>query len=54
MNGVIVCRYVADFVYIRDGRRVIEDVKSSFTKMLPVYRLKKRLLAAVGLEINEV
>jgi hypothetical protein len=55
VNGVIVCRYVADFVFIRDGRRVVEDVKSAFTKTLPMYRLKKRLVrAALGIEISEV
>lgn len=52
--GVKVCVYVADFVYIRDGRRVIEDVKSSFTRRLPVYRLKCKLLAAIGVAIQEV
>ena len=37
--------YVADFVYTtRDGRRVIEDVKSPITKKNPVYSLKKALV----------
>lgn len=40
-------KYVADFVYIDNekGIKVVEDVKSSFTAQLPLYRLKKRLLA---------
>lgn len=53
VNDVIVCRYVADFVYIEAGQRVVEDVKSSFTRMNPVYRLKKKMLAAMGVEIRE-
>lgn len=56
VNGVVVCRYVADAVYVEAGRRVIEDVKSPITRMNPVYRLKRKLLAAVyaGAEIREV
>ncbi len=54
VNGVKVCVYVADFTYTRNGREVVEDVKSEFTKMLPLYRLKKKMLAAWGVEINEV
>lgn len=54
VNGVLVCVYVADFVYIEAGRRVIEDVKSAFTRKLPVYRLKKKLMRAVwGIDIRE-
>lgn len=52
--GVKVCDYVADFVYTRDGAPVTEDVKSAFTRKLPVYRLKKKLLAALGTAISEV
>ena len=37
--------YVADFVYTtKDGRRIIEDVKSPITKKNPVYSLKKALV----------
>lgn len=56
LTGVdtIVCHYVADFAYIRNGRRVIEDVKSEMTKKLPVYKLKKKMLAAMGVTIEEV
>lgn len=46
--------YVADFVYVdwsRQGRRVIEDVKGHRTEL---YRLKKAILAADGIEIEEV
>lgn len=36
--------YVADFVYIKNGRAVIEDVKSAITKRNPVYILKRKLV----------
>ena len=44
VNGVLVCKYVADFSYL-DGERwfVCEDVKGIRT---PVYRLKRALMAA--------
>lgn len=35
-------KYVADFVYYKDGKMIVEDVKGYKT---PVYRLKKRLMA---------
>lgn len=55
VNGVKVCSYVADFAYVEAGRDVIEDVKSPITRRNPVYRLKRKLLAAAcGLEIREV
>lgn len=53
-NGVCVCHYVADAVYLEAGRRVIEDTKSAFTRTLPVYRLKKKLLKAIhNIDIRE-
>lgn len=36
--------YIADFVYIKNGKQVIEDVKSPITKKNPVYTLKKALV----------
>lgn len=55
VNGVRVCVYVSDFVYIEGRRRVVEDVKSEFTRKLPVYRLKRKLMLAVyGIAIREV
>lgn len=54
VNGVEVCKYVADFVYVRDGAEVVEDTKSEYTAKLPLYRLKKKLVQAVhGIEIVE-
>jgi hypothetical protein len=44
VNGKKICRYVADFVYIENGKEVVEDVKGMKT---PVYNLKKKLMEAV-------
>lgn len=38
--------YVADFVYIENGKKIIEDVKSPITRKNPVYSLKKALILA--------
>lgn len=49
--------YVADFVFIEihSGNKIIEDVKSSYTKKLPVYRMKKKLMKSIlGIDIQEV
>lgn len=52
VNGLTICRYFADFSYMRDGQTVVEDAKGVKT---PVYKLKKKLLKAVcGLEVVEV
>lgn len=37
-------KYVADFVYHMDGKKIIEDVKSAITRKNPVYTLKKQLV----------
>jgi hypothetical protein len=55
INGHPICHYVSDFTYWQDGAQVVEDVKSAFTRKLPVYRLKAKLMAAVhGVKIVEV
>lgn len=54
VNGVTVCKYVADFVYVEDVVTTVEDVKSVFTRKNPVYRLKAKLMAALGIVIKEV
>jgi hypothetical protein len=54
-NNEFICVYKADFVYVRNGSLVVEDVKSDFTAKLPVYRLKKKLMKAhYGIEITEI
>jgi hypothetical protein len=51
VNGIDVCRYVADFRYLRDGHVVVEDVKGVRTD---VYKLKARLMQAIhGITILE-
>ncbi len=50
-NGILVCRYRADFVYILDGVEIVEDVKGRLTD---VYKLKKKWMAAeYGISILE-
>ena len=44
VNDKKICRYIADFVYIENGKEVVEDVKGMKT---PVYSLKKKLMEAV-------
>lgn len=54
-NGVKICSYIADFTYNKDGKEVVEDVKSEMTKKLPVYKMKKKMMVAFfGIDINEV
>lgn len=55
VNGEKVASYIADFVYKKYGLVIVEDVKSSHTRKLPVYRLKKKLMKQIhGIEIKEV
>lgn len=44
-------KYIADFVYMENGRQVIEDAKGYRTA---VYKLKRRMMAEQGREIVEV
>ena len=37
-------KYIADFQYRQNGKVIVEDVKSDFTRKDPIYRLKKKLL----------
>ena len=46
------CSYLADFVYIKDGRLVVEDCKGFRTD---VFKIKKKLMLQVyGIHIVEV
>lgn len=48
-------RYIADAVYVQDGKLIVEDVKSKPTRTTAIYRAKKHLLATVhNLQIKEV
>ena len=54
VEGKKVAKYIADFVYLRKGQQVVEDVKSSATRKLSTYRLKKKLMFAIhGITIVE-
>lgn len=52
INGDLICKYVADFVYYdKAGNRIVEDTKGMKTA---IYKLKKKLMKAVlGIEIKE-
>ena len=51
VEGTLVCRYIADFVYFQDGKRIIEDFKGVRT---PEYKLKAKLFRALtGVKIRE-
>ncbi len=51
VKGCKVTKYVADFVYIQDGKKIVEDCKGHRTRE---YLLKKKLMLAVhGIEILE-
>lgn len=46
--------YVADFTYFEDGEYVVEDVKSSMTRKLSTYIIKRKLmLDRYGITIRE-
>ena len=48
------CRYVADFVYMENGKMVVEDTKSSATRT-PEYIIKRKLLLREwGIRIKEI
>lgn len=38
--------YVADFTYNKDGKEIVEDLKSSMTAKLPTYVMKRKLFKA--------
>ena len=56
VNGVLICTYVADFVVTYStGITEVIDVKSFFTRRLPEYRKKKKLMIAIyKITIKEV
>lgn len=48
-------RYTADFSYIRDGKLVVEDVKSEYTRQEEDYKLRRKLMLLVhGIYVEEV
>lgn len=48
-------KYIADFVYIENGKQVVEDIKSKATRKLPAYIIKRKLMLYVyGIRIKQV
>jgi hypothetical protein len=55
VNDILICLYLADYVYLQDGQQVIEDVKSEATRKIRLYVVKKKLMLAIkGIAIKEV
>lgn len=51
VNGEVVTKYVADFVYRKDGRRIVEDRKGGPETAL--FRIKSKLMhACFGIDIE--
>lgn len=51
VNGLHICKYIADFIYIQDGKQVVEDSKGYRT---PDYKIKRSLMKAIhGIDILE-
>ena len=47
--------YTADFQYTRDGKMVVEDVKSEYTRQAKDYILRRKLMMFVnGIYVEEV
>lgn len=55
INGVKICDVKIDALYFEGQKRVAEDHKSEYTRTLPVWRLKRKLLEAIypAMEIRE-
>lgn len=50
------CNYVADFVYLKDGQKVVEDVKGlKKSEAYALYSIKRKLMLYVhGIKITEI
>lgn len=54
-DGERAVHYVADFVYVEDGKKIVEDVKSAVTKKNKEYVIKRKLLLwRHGIRIKEI
>jgi hypothetical protein len=57
VNGEHVCAWIADFTWVEvpSGEFIAADVKSAFSRTLPVYRLKRKLFrSCMGFDITEM
>jgi len=51
VNGVLICKYRADYIYVEGGDSIVEDFKGRLTRE---YIIKKRLMKAChGIDIRE-
>ena len=51
INGVHICKYISDFTYFENGKKVVEDSKGYRTD---VYKLKAKMMLAIhDIEILE-
>lgn len=47
--------YVADYTYLENGELVVEDVKSDFTRKIPLYIAKRKMMLYFhNIEITEI
>lgn len=54
-HGFQAAHYTADFKYIRAGKEIVEDVKSSYTREDQAYILRRKLMYLVhGIYVEEV
>lgn len=56
-DGIYSLKYIADFVYTdcKTRKTIVEDVKSSFTAKMPIYKKKKKLMKKIwDIDIKEV
>lgn len=44
LNNILICKYVADFIYFENGKRIVEDSKGFETRE---FKLKKKLMKAL-------
>lgn len=55
VNGVLVCSYEADAVYVEGAATIVEDTKSEPTRKKRDYRIKVKLMQAIhGIQVREV
>jgi hypothetical protein len=55
VSGVLVCTYIADFVYEDGAATIVEDHKSPVTRKLAAFSIKRKLMQAIhGIQIREV
>jgi hypothetical protein len=48
-------RFIADFEYLENGVRIVEDVKSTVTAKLPAFQMKRHLMLAIhGIDLRIV